>query len=254
MFFVLITIGEKTMKLLCTTVFALAITTTSFADFSVTYESIDTDKIKMTITYSDHVIGNNNVTWEPEVGYHDAVSDWSSALVETVGTNSLSVATNDGVNIDGDTIAPAFKIKPGNQFSNWYYFTPVPWNGEFGSTFSPQTISLDMGDYGGDITIGSGGGHGLGFYNFSTHDLVLNGSIHYTFVADISYLPKGACCVSSGCASVHKVACNDFGGTWMGETGSCDDCPPTCDADLDGDGEVKVLDLLLLIGAWGICP
>ena len=24
--------------------------------------------------------------------------------------------------------------------------------------------------------------------------------------------------------------------------------------DLDGDGEVKVADLLLLIGAWGVCP
>ena len=30
--------------------------------------------------------------------------------------------------------------------------------------------------------------------------------------------------------------------------------PETCDADLDGDGEVKVADLLLLIGAWGVCP
>ena len=30
--------------------------------------------------------------------------------------------------------------------------------------------------------------------------------------------------------------------------------PETCDADLDGDGEVKVADLLLLIGAWGACP
>ena len=245
------------MKNLYIALISLFANSISFADFSVTYESVDTDKVKMTITYSDHVIGNDNDDWEPEVGYHDVVSDWSSALVETVGTNSLSVATNDGVNIDGDRIAPAFKIKPGNQSSNWYYFLPSPWDGEFGSTFGPLTMSIDMDKISVPVTIGSGGGHGLGFYNFSTHDLVLNGSIHYTFVADISYLPKGACCVSSGCASVHKVACNDFGGTWMGEAGSCDDCvapPATCDADLDGDGEVKVADLLLLIGAWGACP
>ena len=35
----------------------------------------------------------------------------------------------------------------------------------------------------------------------------------------------------------------------IGAWGPC----PSCDADLDGDGEVKVADLLLLIGAWGPC-
>ena len=35
----------------------------------------------------------------------------------------------------------------------------------------------------------------------------------------------------------------------IGAWGPCSDCP----ADLDGDGEVKVADLLLLIGAWGPC-
>jgi hypothetical protein len=28
----------------------------------------------------------------------------------------------------------------------------------------------------------------------------------------------------------------------------------SCTGDLDGDGEVKVADLLMLIGAWGVCP
>jgi hypothetical protein len=35
----------------------------------------------------------------------------------------------------------------------------------------------------------------------------------------------------------------------IGAWGPCSDCP----ADLDGDGEVKVADLLLLIAAWGVC-
>jgi hypothetical protein len=68
--------------------------------------------------------------------------------------------------------------------------------------------------------------------------------------------PTGACCVTSGCAVMAEAMCTDLGGTWT-EVGSCDDCvapPETCDADLDGDGEVKVADLLLLIGAWGVCP
>jgi uncharacterized protein YjbI with pentapeptide repeats len=66
----------------------------------------------------------------------------------------------------------------------------------------------------------------------------------------------GSCCVTSGCDVMVEVMCTSLGGIWT-EAGSCDDCvapPETCDADLDGDGEVKVADLLLLIGAWGACP
>ena len=66
----------------------------------------------------------------------------------------------------------------------------------------------------------------------------------------------GACCVTSGCELLTSEQCANLGGTWT-EAGSCDDCvapPETCAADLDGDGEVKVADLLLLIGAWGVCP
>ena len=68
-----------------------------------------------------------------------------------------------------------------------------------------------------------------------------------------------ACCVTSSCFVGTDVQCTAVGGTWIIENESCDDydCvapPETCDADLDGDGEVKVADLLLLIGAWGVCP
>ena len=31
-------------------------------------------------------------------------------------------------------------------------------------------------------------------------------------------------------------------------------CAPACPADLDGSGAVSVLDLLLLLDAWGPCP
>jgi hypothetical protein len=68
---------------------------------------------------------------------------------------------------------------------------------------------------------------------------------------------KAACCVGNGCHPVSEFGCGNLSGTWLGEAGSCDDCvapPETCDAGLDGDGEVKVADLLLLIGAWGVCP
>ncbi len=69
--------------------------------------------------------------------------------------------------------------------------------------------------------------------------------------------PTGACCVSTGYATNTNTDCNSFGGSFLGAGGTCNDCvaPPTsCDADLDGDGEVKIADLLLLIGAWEVCP
>ncbi len=45
-------------------------------------------------------------------------------------------------------------------------------------------------------------------------------------------------------------------GTWqdLGDNTFESQCAASCTADLDGDGEVKVADLLLLIGAWGPCP
>ena len=75
----------------------------------------------------------------------------------------------------------------------------------------------------------------------------------YDDTADVT---EGACCVTSGCDVVEETMCTNFGGTWT-EAGSCDDCvtpPETCDADLDNNGEVNIDDLLLLIGAWGVCP
>ena len=65
----------------------------------------------------------------------------------------------------------------------------------------------------------------------------------------------GACCVTLGCDVITKASCTQMGGTWIeAKGGTCDDCATSCAADLDGDGEVKVADLLLLIAAWGACP
>ena len=64
----------------------------------------------------------------------------------------------------------------------------------------------------------------------------------------------GACCVSSGCHNLTETACAGMGGTWLGEGGSCDDCPASCMGDTDGNGVIDIEDLLNLIGAWGACP
>ena len=66
--------------------------------------------------------------------------------------------------------------------------------------------------------------------------------------------PTGACCVSSGCHALTETACAGMGGTWLGEGGSCDDCPASCTGDLDNNGIVNIDDVLGVIGAWGVCP
>ncbi|MDB4632948.1 hypothetical protein OAG01_00725 [bacterium] len=63
----------------------------------------------------------------------------------------------------------------------------------------------------------------------------------------------GACCVGSGCDQITRAVCDRLGGTWL-EEGSCDDCPITCEVDINGDGMVNAADLGLLLGAWGACP
>ena len=61
--------------------------------------------------------------------------------------------------------------------------------------------------------------------------------------------PQGGCCVSTGCYQTTAVACDGLGGTWLDEGGSCDDCPQSCNGDLNSDGVVGVEDILILIAA-----
>ena len=72
----------------------------------------------------------------------------------------------------------------------------------------------------------------------------------YDDTADVT---EGACCVTSGCDVMEEAMCTNLGGTWT-EAGSCDDCPPTCNGDLNADGVVDVNDLLAVIALWGTCP
>jgi len=66
--------------------------------------------------------------------------------------------------------------------------------------------------------------------------------------------PTGACCVSSGCVANSNDDCTALGGTWLGEGGSCDDCPASCMGDTDDNGVVNIEDLLNMMGSWGACP
>jgi hypothetical protein len=64
------------------------------------------------------------------------------------------------------------------------------------------------------------------------------------------------CCIDGTCILLDAADCASVGGTAHVDEASCDDviCAAYCAEDVNGDGEVNVDDLLLIIGAWGICP
>jgi glucose/arabinose dehydrogenase len=69
---------------------------------------------------------------------------------------------------------------------------------------------------------------------------------------------NGACCIgtSGTCIEIYESNCNAGGGTWLGADSVCADggCDPNnCPADVNGDGDVGVSDILMLIESWGPC-
>jgi parallel beta-helix repeat protein len=66
--------------------------------------------------------------------------------------------------------------------------------------------------------------------------------------------PRGPCCVDTGCMTITQVRCDEGSGTWLGEGGSCDDCPTACVGDIYNNGVVDINDLLIMLGNWGPCP
>ena len=66
----------------------------------------------------------------------------------------------------------------------------------------------------------------------------------------------GACCLDGLCITTAAADCSGNSGSWGGPNSSCADfdCPESCPADVDGNGDVGVSDILLLIASWGACP
>lgn len=65
----------------------------------------------------------------------------------------------------------------------------------------------------------------------------------------------GACCVSGNCVQSTEHACVESGSDFHGTNVECIDiiCV-SCPEDVNGDGEVGVLDIIQLISSWGVCP
>ena len=69
-------------------------------------------------------------------------------------------------------------------------------------------------------------------------------------------LDFGACCYNGGCVLTTNAFCFDAGGSYAGDGTLCKevDCPTTCPGDIDGDGQVGIVDILVVIDRWGFCP
>ena len=61
----------------------------------------------------------------------------------------------------------------------------------------------------------------------------------------------GACCIGTGCLIVDEDACVKAGGSWLGANSSCEDqmlvCPKPNTGDVNTDGVVDMLDLVLVM-------
>ena len=79
-----------------------------------------------------------------------------------------------------------------------------------------------------------------------------------TDCASFNCFPPGACCLPDGsCTDIgNEIACNTAGGSFQGVGTTCAGlfCPVPCPADINGDGNVNVTDLLELLAAWGPNP
>ncbi|MDP7087592.1 MAG: FG-GAP repeat protein [Phycisphaerales bacterium] len=91
--------------------------------------------------------------------------------------------------------------------------------------------------------------------NWHDADGVADAGAVYAFDISAENLPEGACCTNGTCAIGTRVECEYFGGVWVGDWTVCADvnCDEDCAADVNGDDDVGVDDLLEVIGAWGPC-
>ncbi len=95
------------------------------------------------------------------------------------------------------------------------------------------------------LTASDGGpGHGFGSSSVSEDIALIRGGGKAYIFAGI----QGLDCNDNG----EPDACDIFDGT--SDDGNGNGVPDECDGDLNGDGVVGILDLLILLSAWGPCP
>jgi hypothetical protein len=102
--------------------------------------------------------------------------------------------------------------------------------------------------------------HWLHFYSSTSSVWNDNSAGHpNNFIIEFTALPGsalGACCLDGLCITIASADCEGHGGSWGGAHSSCTDfnCPENCPADVDGNGDVGVSDIMMIIASWGACP
>jgi hypothetical protein len=108
------------------------------------------------------------------------------------------------------------------------------------------TSGPDLGTYNGNVICGNGPDQIDG-------DFVDGGG--NTIESYCVPASPGACCLDNGdCAIVPQETCLAQGGVFVGGPCGPDTCPQPCPGDIDDDGEVGVLDFLIILANWGVCP
>ena len=181
----------------------------------------------------DAMVANNfgdpNIVWT-----NDGNGTFTDSGQALGSSNSYSVALGD---LDGDGALDAMVSTFGDN---------TVWTNDGTGTFTnsgqalgnSKSSSVALGDLDGD------GDLDAMFANFS-------GQPNTVWTNTVT--GAGICCAPSGCAvSTQNLAgyCEQLGGIYIPE-GSCDDCPTTCNADLNDDGVVDAEDLAMVLAAWG---
>lgn len=186
---------------------------------------------------------------------------------------------------DGELYAAGnFANAGGNPASHIARWNGTSWSA-LGSGANMQVFSLNL--YNGDLVAGGafasiagvtanrvarwngvewsafGVGTNCSVYSAAPYqaDLIVGGCFTFAGGQTANYIARwtdcvGACCVGGQCQQLAPSACAAQGGTYSGDGVSCQNvnCTGGCDADINGDAQVNVVDLLAVINAWGSCP
>ena len=238
--------GEKTMKLLCNTVFTLAITTASFADIYQFYDCDGNGTLLLTELDAEPGV-NLSELYLGCADLNDADLTDANLIVANLNGADLGSAELTNANLHGANLINAYLVYANLNGAN---LTNANLNGANLTNANLTNANL----YSANL-------YSAEYWQFATwagatyNDATIfpegmNPEKYGMIYDDTPVEIDGACCVTSGCAVMAEAMCTDLGGTWT-EAGSCDDCAPTCYGDINADGVVNIDDLLLLISYFG---
>jgi len=211
--------------------------------------SISGDTIVVGAPYHDSY-GSAYVYRKPDEGWNGAgVLNEDAKLLASDGADEDSFGY---VSISGDTIVVgAFDDDDNGNDSGSAYMFEMPeigWSGTINEDAKLLASDGAANDY-------------FGYKTSISDDTVIVGAFRDDDLGDRSgsayvLVCTGACCIGSGCFSSSEADCFAADGTFMGNYIECADipCPEPCPADLTGDDQVDIEDILVVLDLWGDCP